>query len=169
MIRMAAWLLGLSAFAQTDRRILVVTASSGDYIQGAGGTLARFIRDGWRVDVAQLGNDEKVSHGLTPAQTRLANIQEGKAAAKLLGVKDVILMDLKSGELDQASSTEMRNQLFALIRGIRPQIIFIPDPYIHYQEDHDIRRIGFMAEEAWGYSGGSTFANELTRMGLKPY
>jgi hypothetical protein len=26
-----------------------------------------------------------------------------------------------------------------------------------------------MAEEAWGYSGGGTFANELERMGLKPY
>ena len=163
-------LLALSAFAQPNRRILVVTSSSADYIHGASGTLARYIRQGWRVDVAQFGNDEKVAPaGLTHALARLANVQEGKAAAKLLGVTDYIMMDLKSGELTQVSSTEMRNQLFALIRGIKPQMIFIPDPYLHYQSDHDIRKVGLMAEEAWGYSGGGTFANEFTRMGLKPY
>ena len=70
--------------AQDNRRILVVTASSGDYIVAAGGTLAKRVRDGWRVTVAQFGNDEKFSLGATQAQTRLANVTEGKAAAKLL-------------------------------------------------------------------------------------
>ncbi|MBV6433978.1 MAG: hypothetical protein IANPNBLG_04212 [Bryobacteraceae bacterium] len=155
--------------AQTERRILVVSASMGDYIYGAGGTLARYIREGWRVDVAVFANGEKLSRGLSPAQTRLANVQEGKAAAKLLGVHDVVMMDDKSGELGQVSSTEMREQLFALIRGMKPRILFIPDPYVHYQPDGDIRWTGRMAEEAWGYSGGGTFGNELARMGLKPY
>lgn len=163
-----ALLLVTSLLAQ-ERRILVVTASSGDYIFGAGGTLAKFIREGWRVDVAQYGNDEKQSLGLSQAQTRLANVQEGKAAAKLLGVKDTVNMDFKSGEIAYVSTTEMRNQLFALIRGMRPQIIFIPDPYVHYQDDSDLITVGRMAEEAWGYSSGSMFGNELTRMGLKPY
>jgi LmbE family N-acetylglucosaminyl deacetylase len=63
----------------------------------------------------------------------------------------------------------MRSQLFALIRRLRPQMIFIPDPYVHYQPDHDQYYVGKMAEEAWGYSGGSTFGNELERMGLRPY
>ena len=157
-----------SLFAQ-DRRVLVVTASSGDYIFGAGATLARFIRDGWRVDVAQFGSGEKQSLGLTQAQTRMANVQEGKAAAKLLGVKDTVDMDFKSGEIAYVSTTEMRNQLFALIRGMKPQIIFIPDPYVHFQNDSDIVTVARMAEEAWGYSGGAMFANELTRMGYKPY
>jgi LmbE family N-acetylglucosaminyl deacetylase len=152
-----------------DRKILVVTASTADYVFGAGGTIARFVQDGWRVDVAQFGNDEKVSLGQNQAQTRLANVQEGKAAAKLLGVTDVILMDHKSGELGYVSSTEMRSQLFALIRGIKPRILFLPDPYVHYQDDRDLRIVGLMAEEAWGYSGGATFGNELAAIGLKPY
>jgi LmbE family N-acetylglucosaminyl deacetylase len=155
--------------AQSDRRILVVSATSGDYIFGAGGTLANYIREGWRVDVAVFGNEEKMSLGLNQAQTRLANVQEGKAAAKLLGVRDVIYMDHKSGELGQVSATEMRSQLFGLIRGIKPRIIFIPDPYVHYLQDSDREWVGRMAEEAWGYSGGGTFGNELARMGLTPY
>src|SRR5688572_4226085 len=101
--------------AQDNRRILVVTASSGDYIVAAGGTLAKRVRDGWRVTVAQFGNDEKFSLGATQAQTRLANVTEGKAAAKLLGITDLVYMDHKSGEIGYVSSTEMRSQLFALI------------------------------------------------------
>lgn len=157
-----------SLFAQ-DRRILVVTASSGDYIFAAGGTIAKFVRDGWRADLVIFGNDEKVSLGLNQPQTRIANVQEGKAAAKLLGIKDVVMMDHKSGEFGYTSTTEMRNQLFALIRGMKPRIIFIPDPYVHYQHDQDVLITGRMAEEAWGYSGGGMFGNELARMGFKPY
>jgi len=159
----------LLIIADDSRRILVVSASSADYIYGAGGTLARYIEDGWRVDVAIFANEEKMSQGLNPAQTRLANMQEARAAAKQLGATDVILMDLKSGELGHVSATEMRSQLFALIRGVRPRLLFIPDPYVHYQEDQDAVFTGNMAEEAWGYSGGGTFGNELTRMGLTPY
>ncbi|MBS1823965.1 MAG: PIG-L family deacetylase, partial [Acidobacteria bacterium] len=155
--------------ADDSRRILVVTASSADYIYGAGGTLAQYIEDGWRVDVAIFANEEKMAQGLTPPQTRLVNMNEARAAAKQLGVTDVILMDLKSGELGHVSSTEMRNQLFALIRGTKPRLLFIPDPYVHYQDDQDTIFTGNMAEEAWGYSGGGTFGNELTRMGLTPY
>lgn len=149
----------------------MVTASSGDYIFGAGGTLARYAREGWSVAVAQFGNDDKMSTGRSPAWTRLANVEEGKAASRVLGadVQDVVLMDHPSGELGAVSSSEMRQQLFALIRGRRPRMIFLPDPYVHYQDDGDLRWAGKMAEEAWGYSGADTFANDLRRMGFQPY
>ncbi|MBI1787029.1 MAG: PIG-L family deacetylase [Acidobacteria bacterium] len=159
-----------AAVAQPDpKNILVVTAASGDYILAAGGTLAALIREGWKVNVAQFGNDEKLSAGLSPAQTRLANVEEARAAGRLLGVADTVYMGHKSGELGYTSSTEMRQQLFGLIRHFKPKTIFIPDPYVHYQEDRDQFWTGKMAEEAWGYSGGGTFANDLTRMGFGPY
>jgi LmbE family N-acetylglucosaminyl deacetylase len=166
---LVAFFIPLCVPAQTDRRILVVTASSGDYIFGAGGTLVKFMREGWRIDVLQMGNEEKFSTGGNQAQTRLANVQEARAAAKLLGVRDLVMMDHKSGELGYVSSTEMRNQAFGLIRHIKPRILFIPDPYVTFQTDRDRRYVGLMAEEGWGYSGGGTFANELARMGFPPY
>jgi len=162
-------LLALPARAAGPGRILVATAGSADYILAAGGTLAAFIREEYEVHVAQFGNDEKISDGLSPPQTRLANVDEAAAAAKLLGVRDTVHLAHKSGELGYVSSTEMRQQLFALIRHWKPRFIFIPDPYVHYQEDADQYWTGKMAEEAWGYSGGGTFANELARMGLAPY
>jgi LmbE family N-acetylglucosaminyl deacetylase len=161
--------IGLSAEDPAPGKVLVVTADSGDYLTGAGGTLAQLALDGYEVHVAQFGNDEKESAGLSPAETRWANVQEGKAAAEYLGFRDAVYLDHKSGEISQVSSTEMRNQLFALIRHLRPAKIFIPDPYVHFQPDWDVYLVGRMAEEAWGYSGGSTFANELARMNLAPY
>ena len=155
--------------AQPGETILVATAGPADYLLGAGGTLAKFALDGAQIFIAQFGNDEKDSAALPPAGTRASNIHESKRAAEFLGFKDTVYLALKSGELGHVSSTEMREQLFALIRHFRPRKIFIPDPYVHYQTDRDIYWVGRMAEEAWGYSGGNTFSPELTRMGLKPY
>lgn len=149
--------------------MLVVSADGEDYLLGAGGTLAELVLDGYEVTLAQIGNDEKESSGLSPAETRWANVEEGKAAAEFLGIEDWVFLDHKSGELGYVSSTEIRKQLFGLIRHLRPKKIFIPDPYVHYQIDWDVYFSGRVAEEAWGYSGGAMFAPELQRMGLAPY
>ena len=74
-------LLGLAfvpapAHTQDAKNVLVVTASSGDYMFGAGGTLAKLVQEGYTINVAQFGNDEKITHGLSPAQARLANVEE---------------------------------------------------------------------------------------------
>jgi LmbE family N-acetylglucosaminyl deacetylase len=159
----------LPAETPVPGKVLVVTADSADYLAGAGGTLAQLALDGFEIHVAHFGNDEKESAGLSPAETRWANTQEGKAAAEYLGFRDAVYMEHKTGEIGYVSSTEMRNQLFALIRYLRPNKIFIPDPYVHFQPDWDVYFVGRMAEEAWGYSGGSTFAPELARMSLAPY
>lgn len=158
-----------SCLAQSAGRVLVVTADGADWMVGAGGTLAQLALDGYAVTVAQYGNDEKESAGLSQPETRWANVQEAKAAAEYLGVEDWVLMDFKSGETGYVSATEMRKQLFALIRHLKPAKLFIPDPYVHYQPDWDVYFVGRMAEEAWGYSGGSTFGPELERIGLAPY
>ena len=163
------FLAALPALGQSAGRILVVTADGADWIAGAGGTLAQLVLEGYEVTVAQFGNDEKESAGLSQPETRLANVQEAKASAEYLGVEDWVLLDHKSGELGYVSSTEMRKQLFGLIRFLEPKKIFIPDPYVHYQQDWDVWFTGLMAEEAWGYSGGAMFGPELQRIGLDPY
>ena len=150
-------------------KILVITAHAGDYLSGAGGTLARMIQAGDETTIVQVTNDEKNSRGLGPAETEAANTVEARAAARLLGAREVIFLGHKGGELGYISSTELREEIFGLIRSLKPRIIFYPDPYIHYDSDRDHYYTGKMAEEAWGYSGGGTFAPELTRMGIGPY
>ncbi|HYM10615.1 MAG TPA: hypothetical protein VEU62_07780, partial [Bryobacterales bacterium] len=86
-----------------------------------------------------------------------------------LGVKEIVRLGHKSGELGYISSTELREEMFAMIRYFKPRIIIIPDPYIHYDENRDHFYAGKMAEEAWGYSGAGTFSEELNRMGFPGY
>jgi LmbE family N-acetylglucosaminyl deacetylase len=133
----------------------------------AGGTLANLIEQGYTVNVVQVGNDEKNSIGLSPADTRLANNRDGENAARVLGIREVFLLNHKSGELGQVSVNEIRNQLFGLVRHYKPQIIFHPDPWIHYEPDWDQFFTARPAEE-FSYGSGRYVGEEFTKMGLPP-
>jgi LmbE family N-acetylglucosaminyl deacetylase len=160
----ALLLCSLPAAAQA-RSIVVVSAAGGDYLRGAGGTLARFIEEGYKVYVIQAGNDEKNSIGLGPAETRLANNADGARAAKTLGVTEIVNLNNKSGELSQLSSNELRNQMSTLIRFYKPQKLFLPDPFIHYDPEWDQFWTGRAAEET-NYTNSAAFLAELAKVGV---
>jgi LmbE family N-acetylglucosaminyl deacetylase len=161
------FLLPLLLAAQSPKSVLVITSTPGDYLMAAGGTLAGLIAEGYTVNVVQVGNDEKNSIGLSPADTRLANNREGEEAARMLGIREVFLLNHKSGELGQVSSNEIRNQLFGLVRHYKPRIIFHPDPWIHYEADWDHHFTARPAEE-FSYGGGRYVGEEVTKLGLAP-
>lgn len=164
---LAAWPLAAGAQQQQQpRTIVAITAGGGDYLRGAGGTLARFIAEGFKVYAIQVGNDEKNSIGLGPAETRLANNEDAAKAAKALGVTEIVNLNSKSGELSQLSSNELRNQMSALIRFFKPQKLFLPDPFIHYEPDWDQFWTARAAEET-NYSNSGYFLPELTRLGIQ--
>ena len=161
--------IAVAARGQENKRVLAITAQCGDYLVGGGGTIASLAGRGYEVTVIQVTNDEKNSLDLGPAETSKANMDEGRQAAKVLGAREVLFLGHKAGELGYISSTELRQELFGLIRYFKPRILFIPDPYLHYDENRDRFYAGKAAEEAWGYSGGGTFSPDLNRMGIRPY
>lgn len=158
-------LVPLALLAQSTKNVLVVTAGAGDYLMSCGGTLANLIDQGYAIYVVQFGNDEKNSVGMTPAETRLANSDEGGLAARMLGVKEVVNLNHKSGELSQVSSNTLREEIIALVRLYKPQIIFHPDPWVHYEPDWDQYWVARATEE-YSYGGGAYFAPELTKLGF---
>ena len=158
--------LPLALTAQRTKAILVVTAGSGDYLFACGGTLANFIDEGFRVYVVQIGNDEKDSVDLGPAQTRLANVEEAEKAASMLGVTDMVNINDKSGELGVISTNEMRNHISIMVRHWKPEKIFLPDPYINYEPDWDQFFVARGAEET-NYSNGGYSLPEATKAGLR--
>src|SRR5262249_44742318 len=102
----AALLLTIRSVAQAQDSkdaVLVITASARDYLFGAGVLLARMVDEGRPLYVLQFGNDEKDSVGLGPAETREANNIEAERAAKILGVREVLNLGHKSGELGYIS------------------------------------------------------------------
>ena len=151
--------------AERSQSIVVVTAGSGDYLFACAGTLANFIDEGYAVYVVQIGNDEKDSVGLSWPETRLANVEDAKHAAQILGVSDTLYIDDKSGELGSVATNEMRNHISIMIRHWRPEKVFLPDPYIHYEPDWDQHFVGRGAEET-NYSNSGYFLPEAWKAGL---
>jgi len=156
----------LALTAQRTKSILVVTAGSGDYLFACAGTLANFIDDGYKVYVVQIGNDEKDSVDLGPAETRLVNVEDAEKAARMLGVTDMVNINDKSGELGVISTNEMRNHISVLVRHWKPGKIFYPDAYINYEPDWDQFFVGRGAEET-NYSNAGYFLPEATKAGLR--
>jgi len=165
---LALWLAAPAGVAQTPGPVMVVAASSRDYLYGAGGTLAQMIAEGRSVYVLLFGSEDKDAVGLAPARARLANKADGERAAKVLGVKEVLHLGYPSGEFGQISTSELRNHVMTMFRVWKPEILFLPDWYIHYLDDKDTYWVGRMAEEA-PYGGGSYFLQEMTYIGYPGY
>jgi LmbE family N-acetylglucosaminyl deacetylase len=148
-----------------EKTLVAITAGGGDYIMGAGGTIATLVADGYRAFVIQAGNDEKNSIGLGPAESRLANNADAEKAARLLGVAELFNLNNKSGELSQLTSNELRTQMTTLIRYYKPAKLFLPDPFVHYEPEWDQFWTGRAAEET-NYSNAGYFLPELAKAGV---
>ena len=155
--------------AVEGERILVVTADGEDFLWAAAGSLALDRLDGRPVTVAQFGNDEKDSAGLPTHETRRANRGDTRAAAEILGIEDFVFFDHKSGEFGYLSQAEMRDQLVALIRRLRPATVYLPDPYARYVSDWDVRFAGRAAEDALAAAAWPSTGAHLARMGFEPF
>lgn len=119
-------------------RIMAVLAHPDDESLGTGGTLAKYASEG--VDVflltATRGNGGRY-HGHPPGDPRhpgssfLANIREAelRAAASVLGIREVSLLDYPDGHLDRANAREVITAIVEHLRRVQPDVVitFGPD------------------------------------------
>lgn len=112
---------------------LCVVAHADDTEFGIAGTVASWVRDGWDVyyvictDCSGGGPDDAVD--LSPAarqRTVETRKLEQRAAAKILGVKDVIFLDYPDGLLQP--TLELRRDIVRLIRQYRPSRLVCQSP-----------------------------------------
>lgn len=115
-------------------RLLAILAHPDDESLGTGGTLARYAREGAGTYVLTATRGEKGRFGTAaerPPQEVVARTREAelRAAATVLGVREVTLLDYVDGELDRADPIEAAGKIAAEIRRIRPQVVvtFAPD------------------------------------------
>jgi LmbE family N-acetylglucosaminyl deacetylase len=120
------------------RRLLAVLAHPDDESLGMGGTLAKYAAEG--VDVflvtATRGDGGRFhghrgDDGRHPGPLALGNIRETelRAAATVLGVSEVSLLDYHDQQLDRADSREAVGRIATHLRRIRPDVVvtFGPD------------------------------------------
>jgi len=119
-------------------RLMAVLAHPDDESLGIGGTLAKYAADGvetfllcaTRGDGGRYGS-YRPGDPQHPGRAALGDIREKelRAAASVLGVCDVALLDYRDGELDRAQPQEAIAAIAAHLRRVRPDVVitFGPD------------------------------------------
>src|SRR6476659_4573015 len=107
--------------------ILIFGPHPDDQELGMGGTIARLVKQGHRVHLADMTNGEPTPHGSPEIRAK-----ESSQAAKILGV-DSTLVGLKNREVNH--NLESRHKVAAIIRAHKPDWLFVPYP-IDAHPDH---------------------------------
>ncbi|MGI8806449.1 MAG: PIG-L deacetylase family protein [Acidimicrobiales bacterium] len=118
----------VALFDDAPARALAVYAHPDDPEISCGATLARWAAAGCQVHALVLTRGEKGSHDLDVDLDELAGRRRGEmaAAGKVLGLAGQDQLAIDDGEL--VNSLEVREQIVAAVRGVRPDIVVCPDP-----------------------------------------
>ena len=113
-------------------RVTVITAHPDDSEFGAGGTIAKLVKDGCEITYVIATNGNKGSGDRTMTPERLATIraEEQRHAARTLGVARVEILGYPDGELED--TRDLRRDITRAIRRWRPDLVVTMNPHRTY-------------------------------------
>ena len=113
-------------------RVMVVTAHPDDSEFGAGGTIAKLVKEGCEVTYVIVTNGNKGSGDRTMTSERLALIREAEQrnAARTLGVARVEFLGYADCEVED--TRELRCDVTRQIRRWRPDLVIAMNPHRSY-------------------------------------
>jgi len=151
-------------------QVMVVTPHPDDAEFGVAGTVARWVPEGKSVIYVVCSNGEKGTSDPNMKPEDLVQIreQEQLAAAKLLGVREVVFLRYPDQELEDTS--EFRKNMVRQIRKYRPQIVVTADPYRRYIWHRDHRIVAQVTLDAiFPYARDHLAYPDLMAEGLSPH
>jgi LmbE family N-acetylglucosaminyl deacetylase len=149
---------------------MVVTPHPDDAEYGVAGTVARWTSEGREVVYVVCTSGDKGTSDTTLKPEELVKIREEEqiAAARLLGVKEVIFLRFPDQGLEDTA--EFRKELVRLIRRFRPRTIVTVDPYRRYIWHRDHRITGQVTLDAiFPYARDHLSYPDLIKEGLLPH
>jgi LmbE family N-acetylglucosaminyl deacetylase len=150
-------------------KVVLVVASDASWYSHAAGAVAKLIGEGATAHLVRIANDEKESWSLSPEETAFRNRTECEAAAKFLGIAGVTSFGYRASELRDVPHTTMRDRIIALIRQLRPSVMFIPNPHGEHDRNLDRYYSGAAAEDAWHCARFANFLPALEDSGPPPH
>ncbi len=115
-------------------KLMCILAHPDDETLGFGATLAKYAAEGVETYLITATSGERgwqADPKDDPGMAALATMRQAevRAAAKILGLKEVSFLNYVDGDLDQANAAEVIGKLVTYIRRVRPQVVtsFGPD------------------------------------------
>lgn len=148
------------------RRVLAVGAHPDDVEFGAGATLAKWASGGARVTVLVLTDGSKGSWdaSVSPDDLALIRAEEQQRAIRALGATETFNLGHIDGELEY--TMELRAELCAWIRRLRPDVLLSHDPWRRYMLHPDHRATGWAVVDGVVAARDHLFFPEQLRDGL---
>lgn len=152
-----------------ESKLLIFAAHPDDTEFMAGGTVAKFVDEGYEVYEVIATNGERGSFELDRETLIRTREREAREAARILGKRDVINLGYSDGYLGDIPLNELREKFMRLIRQYRPAIAMTWDPFgpLEFHPDH--RAVAMAAYEALSISHFPLFHPEHFNEGLKPH
>lgn len=127
---------------QRLRKVLVFCAHSDDQVIGAGGTIAKFAREGVEVRTIICSYGEMSHPHLDPLEIRKTRVLESKRADTVLGGKGVQFLGLHENKFfEEFSDRGLHGKLVRRIKEFRPDAIFThssDDPHPDHRAVHKL-------------------------------
>jgi len=150
--------------------VLVIAAHPDDSEFGAAGTVGQWVQAGRRVTYVVCTSGEKGTSdpALTPERLAPIREEEQRAAARTLGVQEVVFLRLPDQGLEDTA--EFRKLIVRMIRTFRPKIVMTSDPYRRYIWHRDHRIIGQVVLDAvFPFARDHLAYPDLLAEGLAPH
>ena len=150
--------------------VMVVTPHPDDAEYGVAGTVARWTAEGKEIIYVVCTSGDKGTSDPNMKPEKLAKTREREqlAAAKLLGVREVIFLRHPDQTLED--TPEFRKELVRLIRMYRPEIVVTADPYRRYIWHRDHRITGRVTLDAvFPFARDHLSYPDLLEEGLQPH
>jgi LmbE family N-acetylglucosaminyl deacetylase len=133
---------------ERPHRLMVIAAHPDDPEFGCAGTVAKWAAQGTEVlyCLVTSGSAGTRDPAITPGELATLREQEQRAAARELGVIDVIFLRHHDGLV--VNDLHLRRELAMVIRQHQPEMVMTIDPWRHYQLHPDHRAVGLAALDA---------------------
>ncbi|AOS45003.1 glucosamine-6-phosphate deaminase-like protein [Lacunisphaera limnophila] len=115
------------------KHLLVVAPHPDDEILGAGGTMAKYAKNGIGVSVLTIAGHRPP---LYTEEVYQQTVREAKAAHRIIGVERSIFLDLPATTLGGMKTHELNGLIARAVQEVRPTIVLLPYPDRHV--DHRV-------------------------------
>lgn len=125
-----------------SKNIIVFCAHSDDQVYGAGGTIAKYAKEGKEISVIVFSFGESTHPWLQRKYSATMRVKESQQAARLLGVKETIFLGLKEDKLEEEfDRKKLKGKIRNMIMEKLPYRVFIHSEYDPHPNHKSVYKI----------------------------